>query len=201
VEENTGKLMDKSLDTIKTKEILLIDDTFGLATFEDSIEELFQLNGVYGNNISWPRRTPLANMLRPRKYRGTKYHGKLFNISLEVMENPVEELTEVKSQKYLKFYDGQHLNQQYIDSVIRNADDCVLGFDISANGKSTGQNEFGITSKVWYFRGLHSDIRRIITEPVVEAGPDKPIVRDLGRVASMAGKSAKHSIFKTSRFR
>lgn len=189
----------ETLEVIKPKEILRNGNVFELVTFEDSIEKLLQPYGVYGDKLSWPRRAPLANMLRPQEYRGSKYQGILFDISLESMEDPIEELAKARMQRNLIFSKGQSLNQKSFDSIVRSADGSIFGFNVSASGKSTGRNEFGIQSKIWYFRGQNSDIRRIVSEAKVDEELNNETVRNIGRVASLKVIAGRHSPIKASR--
>lgn len=197
MEEKPKIPLIETLGTTEQKEVIRINDVFGLATFEDSIEKSFQPLGVYGNKVSWHLRKPLANLLRPNKYHGVPYNGNLFKITLEAMEDPVAELVDVRKSDEFKIYNRQHFTNNYFESVVRNAAGCILGFDVHATGKSTGRSEFDISSKVWYFRGLNTDIRRIITEPNIDKEDNIETYRAIGWVATKRKRFAKHSPMKT----
>src|SRR5215472_7653259 len=70
--------------------VITFEDLNDLAAFEDVVAPLID---PYYHAAAWSRRLPLRNLLRP-----AGFHGRMYDATLEVMDQPYQKLRSAKAR-------------------------------------------------------------------------------------------------------
>lgn len=168
---NLSELSQEGFDALRPGEIIHVDDIPKLSRLEHLVEANSQPNGVWGHNERWSLRTPLNDLVKPKLLEGKKFHGQVTDITLEVMDDPSQQLTDAwGSQQEKLFISSEKLHHNISKSLMAAVQESTIGFNITAQIKSTAGIYGTATSQVWYTAinlSTTDDIRRSMTRPQI----------------------------------
>ena len=148
--------------------VITLDDASMLRDFEDVIALYVAPWMTPTQNKTWEARTDIRDSLRP-----LKFNGRMANIALHSMEDPIEALRTVRERGF-KFKSGQRLGSRLVRLRDLDEHEEVLGFSYTADAQSTGRGIIGqVQAELWYYPSRYENfslggVIRAVTQPKIE---------------------------------
>jgi len=135
--------LPESISELTPGDSVLLEDLSQLPTFEDLLAAEFEPDVTLKMREAWMGRVAIGELIRP-----PKFHGRISDIHLTVMEEPFDRLYDAVER-------GLSFGKNHPNSRTRGSrsSESIIGFILTTNARSSGRGLIGqIQSELWYSR-------------------------------------------------